>query len=151
MALHWNADSYSIHFDRIHLRGWAHHLPAPIMSVDAAFPEPTGIVGLGTYGRVPSDDLVGLLGASASTCRFDQWVTVPRELVNSDFSLTFKLADDTVISTGLVHQVAEFHDPFHACWRRFLEMLYATPPGVVLEIGSRARWAITEKRADGTS
>jgi hypothetical protein len=149
MALHWNVDCYSIHFDRIHLRGWAHHLPTPIRNVEAVFPEPIGTVVLRSFGQVPSGDLVSLLGSTASMCRFDEWVTVPRELVNSDFSLTLTLADDTVISTGLVHQVAEFHDPFHACWRRFLEMLHAMPPGVVLEIGSRARWGITRREVIG--
>jgi hypothetical protein len=149
MSLHWNVDSYSIHFDRIHLRGWAHNLPDPIAKVEAVFPEPIGTIVFSSFGKVSSVDLVAMLGASASACRFDEWVTVPRELANSDFSLTFTLANGVVISTGLVHQVAEFHDPFHACWRRFLEMLYAMPPGVVLEIGSRARSGITRKEVVG--
>jgi hypothetical protein len=149
MPLHWNVDAYSIHFDRIHLRGWTHHLPAPITSVEAVFPPPIGTVVLSSYGQVPSHDLVSLLGPSAAACRFDEWLTVPRAMLNSDFSLTFNLADGERLCTGLVHQVAAFHDPFHACWRRFLEMLYAMPPGVVLEIGSRARSAITRKDVVG--
>lgn len=149
MGLHWNVDSYSIHFDRIHLRGWAHHLPVPIASVVAVFPEPIGTIALDSFGRVSSPDLVGLLGERAAACRFDEWVSVPREAVDSDFSLTFKLADGTEVTTGLVHQVAEFHDPFHACWRRFLELLHAMPPGIVLEIGSRARSGISRREVVG--
>lgn len=149
MALHWNVDSYSIHFDRIHLRGWAHDLPIPIGGIAAVFPEPIGRIALRSFGQIPSVDLVGLLGESAAACRFDEWVTVPRGLVNSDFSLSFELTDGTTVSTGLVHQVAEFHDPFHACWRRFLGMLHSMPPGVVLEIGARARSGITRREVVG--
>lgn len=149
MPLHWTVDSYSVHFDRIHLRGWAHHSPVAITSIEAVFPEPIGSVLLRSYGQIPSVDVVPALGDSASSCRFEEWLTVPPEHAHANFSLSFRLGDGTEISTGLVHQVAEFYDPFHACWKRFLELLHAMPPGVVLEIGSRARSGITRKSVVG--
>jgi len=148
MGLHWNVDAYAIHHDRMHLRGWVHHSPSPVATVEAIFPAPVGCVQLRSYG-VPSPDLVTVLGPSASHCRFDEWLALPDQLLDSDFTLNFNLSDGTTISTLTVHQVATHHDQFHASWKRFLKMLYAFPPGVVLEIGSRARSAITRREDCG--
>jgi len=148
MSLHWNVDAYSIHHDRLHVRGWVHHSPVGVAKVRAVFPAPVGSLPLASFGSA-SPDLVSVLGADAAQSRFDEWLTLPPNLLGADFSLTFELANGEVLSTGSVHQAATYHDPFHACWSRFLKMLYAMPPGVVLEIGSRARSAITRREVSG--
>lgn len=145
MPLHWNVDAYSIHFDRMRIRGWVHHSPVPVVAVDAVFTAPELVVRLQSFPR-ESPDLVSVLGSGAARSRFDEWLEIPDDALGRDFALHFTLADGAVQRTGSVHEVTTQQDPFHACWARFVGMLQQIPEGSILEIGSRARSAVTRRQ-----
>jgi hypothetical protein len=144
MALHWKIDECAVYFDRLHLRGWCHHAPAPIVRAEVLFADQSLACPLITFGQ-PSPDVAAALGPTAAGARFDEWVTAPAEVLGQPFALRFwlengtsALGEDTL--TNAVHG-----DAFFQSWENFLERLAAFPAGAVLELGSRARSGITRR------
>lgn len=142
MALAWKVDECSTYFGRLHLRGWCFNDSPQIQGIVAAFPEPATTVALRSYGQ-PSPDVAGGVHPAATHCRFDEWLDVPAEALGRDFALRFTLADGTVVDGGSVVANACRGDPYFDCWSRFVDLLGSFETGAVLELGSRARSALT--------
>jgi hypothetical protein len=147
MSLHWKIDECSVHFDRLRVRGWCHHASGAIRAVELIFADPPHRHRLVSLGQ-PSPDVAAALGQpSAENSRFDEWAVIPEEALGHDFTVAVTLDDGSVIEAGSGQANAMAGDPFHACWASFLRRLHEIPSGTVLEIGSRARSAVT-RRAD---
>ena len=144
MPLHWKIDECSVHFDRFRVRGWCHHAPVPIVAVEAVFAELPGVFALRSLG-LPSPDVAAAIDPAATACRFDEWLEVPAAALGRDFALRFTLADGSRLTGESAQGNAAAGDAFHACWANFLALLHAIPSGTVLELGSRARSAITRR------
>ncbi|MDO8539354.1 MAG: hypothetical protein Q7S40_02855 [Opitutaceae bacterium] len=144
MSLTWKIDECAEYYGGIVLRGWCHHTPQRIVGVSAVFPGEPTVVAVGSFGR-PSPDVAAVLGEPAANCRFDEWLPVPAEAIGRDFYLRFFLDDQTTVLSGSALVNATNGDPYAFCWSRFLEHLKRLPAGTVLEIGSRARSAITRR------
>lgn len=144
MSLTWKIDECAEYYGGIVLRGWCHHAPQRIIAVSAVFPGEPTVVPVGSFGR-PSPDVAALLGESAANCRFDEWLPVPAEAIGRDFYLRFFFDDETTLLSGSALVNATNGDPYDFCWPRFLKHLEAVPGGTVLEIGSRARSAVTRR------
>jgi SAM-dependent methyltransferase len=145
-SLLWKIDECSVYFERLRLRGWCFN-PAPgaaIQNVAAVFPALGAPVVLRSFG-LPSVDVAHALGRGAEQCRFDEFLELPDAVLGRDFTLLFTLADGSEIASASAQTNANDGDPFHACWAHFVESLHRLPPGDVLEIGSRARSAITRR------
>jgi hypothetical protein len=144
MAVHWNIEECAAYFDRLFIRGWCHDPDRRIVRVMAVFPEPMAVVPLLSFGR-PSPDVADNLGAGATQCRFEEWLEVPPEAAGRDFYLRFFFENrQTVVGRSALGK-AKQNDPFHRCWSHFLQELEGVRSGTVLEIGSRARSAITRR------
>ncbi|MBI4626995.1 MAG: class I SAM-dependent methyltransferase [Verrucomicrobia bacterium] len=144
MALHWNIEECAAYFDRLFLRGWCHDSTHRIVRVMAVFPEPMTVVPVLSFGQ-PSPDVAGALDARAANCRFEEWLDLPAEAAGRDFYLRFFFENQRTIVGHSALGKAKQNDPFHRCWSHFLEELQSIPAGTVLEIGSRARSAITRR------
>lgn len=144
MPLAWKIDECAEYYGGIVLRGWCHHAPQRIVAVSAVFPGGPTVVPVSSFGR-PSPDVATLHGEAAAHCRFDEWLAVPAESVGRDFYLRFFLDDHTTIQGDSALANAMAGDPYHTCWPRFLERLRTLGPGPILELGSRARSAVTRR------
>ncbi len=140
----WRVDECAAYFGRMLLRGWCFHAAPTIVAVAAVFPEPPATVPLLSYGR-PSPDVAANLDPAASQCRFEEWIAVPDEALGRDFTLRFTLADGSCVDSDSALRNAADGDPFFGAFGRFQQRLEALPPGEILEIGSRARSAITRR------
>lgn len=142
-TLHWKIDECAVYFDRLHLRGWCHHAGAAIQRVELVYPEASVTLPVASFGQ-PSDDVAAGLGPTASHARFDEWLVcaVPGVLGQA-FILRFTLADGSVRIGEDALTNAAHGDPYFQSWENFLSALSAFPSGAVLEVGSRARSAIT--------
>ena len=153
MSLSWKIDECCAYHDRLLLRGWcAHSAPgAPIVGVAAVFPASTAgqaptVVPVGSFGR-PSPDVAAAVDPAATHARFDELLPAPPDALGHDFTLRFTLADGTVLTSSSALGNAIEGDPFFASFGHFLEHLHRLPPGgTVLEIGSRARSAVTRRQ-----
>ena len=145
MPLHWKIDECAVYFDRLHLRGWCHHSPQPITRVEILFAEATLALPLASFPRTPSPDVALGLGPTAALARFDEWITAPEEVLGRPFSLRFHLDDGSTLVGDDALTNAAWGDPYFQSWENFLMQLDAFPSGTVLEIGSRARSAITRR------
>jgi SAM-dependent methyltransferase len=141
-GLNWKVDECSVYFDRLHIRGWCFHSIAPIIQVEALFPEPKSVVPLTSFG-LESADVAVAVDSLATHCRFDEWLFLPSESLGRDFKLRFTLQDNILIESGSVIENASKDDPYFRCWDHFIDQLGLVNSGTVLEIGSRARSAIT--------
>jgi SAM-dependent methyltransferase len=146
MSLRWNIEECAAYHDRLLFRGWCHDPERPIVRIAAVFPDPLTVVPVVSFGE-PSPDVADSLGPSASHCRFSEWLEVPPEAAGRDFYLRFFHADHRTSVGRSVLGNATRHDPFHRCWTDFLREPERLPGGTVLEIGSRARSAITRRAA----
>ncbi|MEY2880347.1 MAG: hypothetical protein RLZZ15_2727 [Verrucomicrobiota bacterium] len=144
MKLHWKIDECSLYFGRLHLRGWCHHVDAAIVRVEILLAENTHAVALASFGQ-PSADVAAGLGPTAARARFDEWVEAPEEMLGRPFALRFWFADGSSALGEDALTNAAWGDPYFQGWENFLLMLDAFPSGAVLEIGSRARSAITRR------
>jgi hypothetical protein len=142
MSIRWKIDECSSHFGRLHLRGWCFHATLPITEVEAVFPAPAFIAPLVSFGQL-SPDVAASIDPGATRCRFDEWLPVPAGALGRDFSLRFTFADLTTADSGSVLADACIGDPFFVCWDHFVDRLRTLKSGTVLEIGSRARSALT--------
>ncbi len=142
--LYWKLDEYSIFFGRFHVRGWCHYSEAAVNGVELLFERTEVWIRIPNYGE-PSPDVAAVIGAAAGCCRFEAWLDIAPDIAARDFLLRAELADGGFLVTGSVHQNANDGDPYHRCWVDFLRRLDGIPRGMVLEIGSRARSAITRR------
>lgn len=145
MALHWKIDECAVYFDRLHLRGWCHHAPAAIRAIELVFAQSSARRPLASFGQPSLDVAAALSLPHAEACRFDEWLVLPEEALGRDFTLVLALDDGSSLQTTSALTCANDGDPFHACWASFLHKLHEIPSGTVLEIGSRARSAITRR------
>ncbi|MSU22412.1 MAG: methyltransferase domain-containing protein [Opitutus sp.] len=141
---YWKIDECSAYFDRMRVRGWCFQASPRIVKVEAVFPEPATVVPLVSFG-LSSADVAAAIDPAATHCRFDEWLTLPAEAIGREFSLRFTLEDHAVLVGEGALRNSNDGDPFHACWVHFVEALHQLPSGTVLEIGSRARSAITRR------
>lgn len=143
--LHWKIDECSEYFGGIRLRGWCHIASPQIVSISAVFGEGSAIAPITSFGR-PSPDVAAELGETASHCRFEEWLPVEdEEAIGRDFYLRLFLADGTTRRSDSAFANAAHGDPYNHCWEHFLALLRDFPSGDVLEIGSRARSAVTRR------
>ncbi|MSU48866.1 MAG: methyltransferase domain-containing protein [Opitutus sp.] len=127
------------------LRGWCFVPGAPIVAVEALFPASPAPMRLLSYG-LPSPDVATAIHPDAGQARFEEWVPLPTAQSGRDFTLRLRFADGSTLETTSVHQCARDGDAAHGCWYHFLDSLHAFGTGDILEIGSRARSAITRRQ-----
>jgi SAM-dependent methyltransferase len=142
-SVHWKIEECAVYFNRLHLRGWCHHSAQPIVRVEAlinnTLPYP-----LASYG-LPSPDIAVTFGPPAGQVRFDDWLFAPPDLLGRNFSLRLWLADGSHILCEDALTNAANGDPYYQSWENFVAYLERFPSGTVLEIGARARSAITRR------
>ena len=138
-------DEYSSYFDRMRLRGWC-FVPSPtIAKIEVLFPASPAPIALHSFG-LPSPDVALTVDPRAHHVRFDEWVPMPEAQRGRDFTLRIHLSDGEVLETLSVAECARAGDPAHNCWYHFLDRLGALDSGEILEIGSRARSAVTVRQ-----
>ena len=140
--MQWKIDECAVYFDRLHLRGWCHHAGVPIERVELIYPDAAITLPVASFGQ-PSDDVAAGLGPTAARARFDEWLTAPAEALGQAFILRFTLADGSTRLGEDALTNAAWGDPYFQSWENFITHLGTFPRGAVLEVGSRARSAIT--------
>jgi hypothetical protein len=141
-SLRWKVDEYSSYFERMRLRGWCFAVEAIIAKVEVLFPASAAPVTLFSYG-LPSPDVATAVDPKAHHVRFDEWVALPESQRGRDFTLRIHFADGTATETASVAEAARLGDPAHNCWYHYLDRLALLKTGAILEIGSRARSAVS--------
>lgn len=140
---HWKIEECAVYHNQLHLRGWCHHPAQPIVRVEVlinnTLPYP-----LMSYG-LASPDVVHTFGPEAARARFDDWLLAPPDILGRNFSLRMWLADGTVVLGEDALTNAATGDPYFQCWENFIAQLERFPSGSVLELGSRARSAVTRR------
>ncbi|MDO8540815.1 MAG: hypothetical protein Q7S40_10300 [Opitutaceae bacterium] len=145
MPLNWKIDECAEYYGEIILRGWCHQSEPRIVSVSAIFSGLSAIVQVVSFGQ-PSPDVAEFYGVSAANCRFDQFLALPDTAIGRDFYLRFFCEDGSSRRSGSALANAADGDPYAACWLHFADYMRALPGGTVLEIGSRARSAVTRRQ-----
>ncbi len=142
-VVHWKIEECAVYFNRLHLRGWCHCPAQAIVRLEAlvhdSLPYP-----LTTYGQ-PSPDIADTFGPPAASVRFDEWLLAPPALLGLNFSLRAWLADGSAIALEDALTNAAHGDPYYQSWENFIAYLGRFESGAVLELGSRARSAITRR------
>jgi SAM-dependent methyltransferase len=142
-ALHWKIDECAVYFDRLHLRGWCHHGGSAIVRVEAIL-DGKSAHPLASFGAA-SPDVAQSLGPTASNARFDEWLTPSPEHLGQPFALRMWLADGTCVLGEDALTNCAHGDPYFQSWENFLMRVAQFESGAVLELGSRARSAITRR------
>lgn len=142
-SAHWKIEECAVYFNRLHLRGWCHHPAQPIVRVEALIND-TLPYPLASYG-LESPDIAVTFGPAAARVRFDDWLFAPPDLLGRNFSLRMWLADGSCVVGGDALTNAAHGDPYYQSWENFIAYLDKFPAGAVLEIGARARSAITRR------
>jgi hypothetical protein len=140
----WKVDECSGYFNRLHLRGWCCDAPKPVIGVKLEFEQSGSVHQLLNFG-LESPDIAGLFGLSALYSRFDEWIPCSPADIGTPFKLYFILLDGTVIVGDDAMTNAAWGDPYFQSWENFISALDRFPSGRVLELGSRARSAVTRK------
>jgi len=142
--LQWKIDECALYFERMKVRGWCYHLAKTIVKVELRLDQTGEHFNLDSFGVTSSPDIAAVFGVRAENVRFDQWI-VGSESFGTPFSLVFEFSDGSkeVGTDGLTN--AALGDPYFQSWENFIESLSAFETGAVLEIGSRARSAVTRK------
>lgn len=139
----WKIEECAVYFDRLRLGGWCHHPTRPIARVDILLngnvPAPVTTFGL------ESPDVAEILGPDAAHARFEEWVFGPPALLGKNFSLRLWFADGTHLDLTDALTNAAHGDPYFQSWENFIQRLDGFETGAVLELGSRARSAITRR------
>jgi hypothetical protein len=138
----WKIDECAAYFDRMRLRGWCHHAGSEIQKVEVVFPDFGVAVPVISFGQ-PSPDVAAGLGATAARARFEEWLPAPAEVLGHPFTMRFTLADGSVQLGEDALTNAAWGDPYFQSWENFIASLSQFESGAVLEVGSRARSAIT--------
>jgi hypothetical protein len=140
----WKIDECAAYFDRLHLCGWCHVPGETIERIEIVFGQDACVRALSSFG-LPSPDVARVCGPGAAAVRFDEWVPVPPEVLGTNFSLRCRVADGRwFVGTDALTNAA-WGDPYFQIWENFISMLDRFAAGTVLEIGSRARSAITRR------
>ena len=140
----WKIDECAGYFDRLHLRGWCWNGPVPISEVDLEFVGSRATHRIGSFG-MQSPDVAASLGPSGAKARFDERIACSASDFGTPFNLRFTLQDGSVITGEDALTNAAWGDPYFQSWENFLIALERFPSGGVLELGSRARSAVTRK------
>jgi SAM-dependent methyltransferase len=143
--LRWKVDEYSSYFDRMRLRGWCFVPGSTVAKVEVLFPSNSNPSVLASFG-LASPDVASMVDPGAHHVRFDEWVALPETQRGRDFILRIHLTSGEVLETTSVAECARIGDPAHNCWYHFLDRLGTIGSGEILEIGSRARSAITVRQ-----
>lgn len=142
----WRIDACSVYFDRMLVRGWAFHGRDPICAATLVFEGSGHEVPLISFGLASADVAAAFPErAHTASCRFDEWITAPAENLGAPFHLRFRLASGAEVIGPDALTNAAAGDPYFQCWENFIALLPAFSSGTVLEIGSRARSAITRR------
>lgn len=142
-ALHWKIDECAVYFDRLRLRGWCHHGGSPIVRVEVEL-DGRAVVPLASFGTA-SPDVAQALGPTAAQARFDEWIAAEPALLGQAFALRMWLADGTCLRGDDALTNCAHGDPYFQSWENFLARLDSFASGTVLELGSRARSAVTRR------
>jgi len=140
----WKIDEAAAYFERLRLAGWCYLSKEPIVRVHAVFGDGEHVYLLESFGQ-PSPDVAANIGEGAKRCRFDDWLTPPRNFIGRDFSLVFETADGMRYLGRSVLEQGASDDRYFQLWASFAKRLDQLSPGRVLEVGSRARSAITRR------
>lgn len=143
VALNWKIDECAVYFDRLHLRGWCHHRDSAIVRVEAIL-DGKSVHPLISFGAA-SADVAQSLGPTAAHARFDEWLTPSAELLGQPFALRMGLADGSHVMGEDALTNCAWGDPYFQSWENFLMRVAQFESGAVLELGSRARSAITRR------
>jgi SAM-dependent methyltransferase len=142
----WRIDACSVYFDRMLVRGWAFHSGLVITKLRLVFDHSGREVPLQSYGLASPDVAAVFRGRShAEAGRFDEWIEGSVDDLGTSFHLVFTLADGSEVigPDGLTN--AAMGDPYFQSWENFLLRLNDFRSGTVLEVGSRARSAVTRR------
>jgi SAM-dependent methyltransferase len=139
----WKVEECAVYFNQLHVRGWCHHPEQPVVRVEIllnnTLPYP-----LASFG-IQSPDIAVTLGPKAANVRFDDWLYAPPALLGKNFSLRSGLADGTSELGEDALTNAATGDPYFQSWENFIARLEEFPSGAVLELGARARSAVTRR------
>ncbi len=140
---YWKVDECAAYYDRLLFSGWCHVPGGVIVAIDVQF-QGGYTCRLRSFGQ-PSPDVDAAYGPGASQVRFAEWLDLPTGVAGTNFELHCTLADGRVFfgPDGLSN--AAWGDPYYQSWENFVAQLGAYPSGAVLELGSRARSAITRR------
>lgn len=140
----WKIDECALYFERLKIRGWCYHAEKTIARVQLRVDQTGEFFTLDSFGVMSSPDIAGIFGARAERVRFDQWIE-GSPAFGTPFSLVFEFSDGSkeVGTDGLTN--AALGDPYFQSWENFIESLAPLKSGAVLEIGSRARSAVSRK------
>jgi hypothetical protein len=140
----WKIEECAAYFDRLRLRGWCHVAGGKIERVELVVIGTDVVRPIRTFG-LPSPDVDQAYGPGAAHVRFEEWIPLPGEFLGKPFSLRCWLTDGRCVigRDGLTN--AAVGDPYYQSWENFITALSRIPAGHVLEIGSRARSAITRR------
>lgn len=144
ISVQWKIDECAAYFDRLYLRGWCYHPVHDIRLVEIIFPETGVTLPVGSFGQASADVAAGL-GARAGNARFDEWLTDASDSFGNPFVMQFTLVDGTVHIGEDALTNAAWGDPYFQSWENFLMLVAKFERGTVLEVGSRARSAITRR------
>lgn len=140
----WKIDECAAYYDRLRLRGWCHHPDHAIQRVELFYPHVSLALPVASFGQ-PSPDVAAGLGSAAAHARFDEWLAVPADVLGHAFVMRFLLADGSTHLGEDALTNAAHGDPYFQSWENFIAMLGTFERGTVLEVGSRARSAITRQ------
>jgi hypothetical protein len=142
MSIQWKVDECSSYSGRLHVRGWCFQISPRICGLEAVFPDQSATVPIKSFG-LPSLDVSQVIHPAAANCRIDEWIDVSPSALGRDFKLLFRIEDGSTEESDSVISNASLGDPFFGCWDHFIDHLRTLNSGTVLEMGSRARSAIT--------
>lgn len=141
MSLAYCIDEFCASHEGIRVRGWAFDSEVEIVGLTLRWP--SGELHPIASMKQPSPDVQAAHGDRAANCRFDEICRAPPGVANL-------AGAEIIVNTGggdavLVHLEALSADPGHALISQFFQALHDTPPGRLLEIGSRARSGHTRR------
>lgn len=140
----WKIDECAVYFERLRLRGWCYDATSPIARVEIRFDESGDVIPLTSFGT-PSPDVAAAVSPDATHVRFDEWVLASPEILGGPFTLLMWREDGRCVEGTDALTNAAYGDPYYQSWENFVALLGGFTSGTVLEIGARARSAITRK------
>ena len=140
---YWKIDECAAYFGQFHVCGWCHVPGAAISEVEIEFKD-GDVFRLRSFG-LASPDVDTFCGPGAQNVRFDEWITITPRLAGRPFLLRCRMSDGRTFVGSDALTNAAWGDPYFQSWENFLSMLASFPCGSVLELGSRARSAVTRR------
>lgn len=142
-AVRYRIDQFSVFGSSLVLSGWVWKPGVPVASVFLRIPENTGFE---VRAGMPSPGLAAALGEDARSARFDGHWHVPlatARVVEATLVVTFE--DRSVLTIDKLGARGLVGDASNALVARFVKQLASSPPGALLELGSRARSGISRR------